>query len=140
MLPLQIGRFLRHPGKPVILAMSRPDAKKNVTSLVRAYGSSRVLRDLANLVLVLVRTLLFSYSAHRFCSLVLSFDGAAYVESTVMFTAPVWHCNAGRCRNCAHIAVPCSQGHQLQPKFISNVPFGQAAAQQMTRFVLCGEA
>ncbi|KAF5837580.1 hypothetical protein DUNSADRAFT_4151 [Dunaliella salina] len=49
----QIGRFLRHPGKPVILAMSRPDAKKNVTSLVRAYGSSRVLRDLANLVLVL---------------------------------------------------------------------------------------
>lgn len=51
---LQIGRFLRHPGKPVILAMSRPDAKKNVTALVRAYGSSRVLRDLANLVLILV--------------------------------------------------------------------------------------
>jgi len=51
---MQIGRFLRHPGKPVILAMSRPDAKKNVTALVRAYGSSRVLRDLANLVLILV--------------------------------------------------------------------------------------
>eukprot|EP00983_Pelagomonas_calceolata_P087140 1156894-Pelagomonas_calceolata.AAC.6 len=59
-----IGRFLRHPGKPVILAMSRPDAKKNVTALVRAYGSSRVLRDLANLVLVLVRAdVLYSSTA-----------------------------------------------------------------------------
>jgi len=36
--------------------MSRPDAKKNVTALVRAYGSSRTLRDLANLVLILVGT------------------------------------------------------------------------------------
>ncbi len=34
--------------------MSRPDAKKNVAALVRAYGSSPVLRELANLVLVLV--------------------------------------------------------------------------------------
>ena len=48
-------RFLRNPAKPVILAMSRPDAKKNVTALVRAYGGSAVLRRLANLVLVLVR-------------------------------------------------------------------------------------
>ncbi|KXZ52724.1 hypothetical protein GPECTOR_8g118 [Gonium pectorale] len=49
----EIRRFLRNPAKPVILAMSRPDAKKNVAALVRAYGSSAVLRDLANLVLVL---------------------------------------------------------------------------------------
>lgn len=53
--PPQVHRFLRNPAKPVILAMSRPDAKKNVAALIKAYGSSAVLRDLANLVLVLVR-------------------------------------------------------------------------------------
>lgn len=31
---VQINRFLRNPGKPVILAMSRPDAKKNILGLV----------------------------------------------------------------------------------------------------------
>jgi hypothetical protein len=35
--------------------MSRPDTKKNVLGLVHAYGKSHVLRNLANLVLVLVR-------------------------------------------------------------------------------------
>ncbi len=50
----QINRFLRHPGRPVVLAMSRPDAKKNVLGLLRAYGQSRLLRELTNLVLVLV--------------------------------------------------------------------------------------
>ncbi|GLC43067.1 hypothetical protein PLESTM_001427200 [Pleodorina starrii] len=49
----EVHRFLRNPAKPVILAMSRPDAKKNVAALIKAYGSSAVLRDLANLVLVL---------------------------------------------------------------------------------------
>lgn len=34
--------------------MCRPDVKKNVTALVTAYGKSKVLQDLANLVLVLV--------------------------------------------------------------------------------------
>ena len=47
------NRFLRQPGKPVILAMCRPDAKKNVTSLVKAFGSTPGLKDIANLVLVL---------------------------------------------------------------------------------------
>jgi sucrose-phosphate synthase len=51
---MQIARFLRAPGKPVILAMCRPDPKKNVLGLLRAYGQSRVLRELANLVLILV--------------------------------------------------------------------------------------
>ncbi|GBF97791.1 sucrose phosphate synthase [Raphidocelis subcapitata] len=49
----EIFRFLRNPRKPVILAMSRPDAKKNIASLVRAYGESRGLREIANLVLVM---------------------------------------------------------------------------------------
>lgn len=49
----QVARFLKNPRKPVILAMSRPDAKKNITSLVKAFGSNTVLRELANLVLVM---------------------------------------------------------------------------------------
>jgi sucrose-phosphate synthase len=49
----EIFKFLRNPRKPVILAMSRPDAKKNITTLVRAYGSNRALRDIANLVLIM---------------------------------------------------------------------------------------
>ncbi len=52
----QINKFLRYPGRPVILAMARPDAKKNLIGLLKAYGDSRLLRDLANLVLVMVRS------------------------------------------------------------------------------------
>jgi hypothetical protein len=37
----------------VILAMSRPDAKKNITTLVKAYGKNKALREIANLVLVM---------------------------------------------------------------------------------------
>lgn len=33
--------------------MSRPDAKKNITTLVKAYGKNKVLREIANLVLVM---------------------------------------------------------------------------------------
>lgn len=50
----EVAKFLRNPRKPVILAMSRPDSKKNVAALLHAYGSSNVLRELANLVLILV--------------------------------------------------------------------------------------
>eukprot|EP00803_Ostreobium_quekettii_P010053 evm.model.scf_603.4 EVM.evm.TU.scf_603.4 scf_603:21080-24472(-) len=49
----EVARFLQNPRKPVILAMSRPDAKKNVATLIRAFGNSRVLRELANLVLIM---------------------------------------------------------------------------------------
>jgi sucrose-phosphate synthase len=34
--------------------MSRPDAKKNITTLVEAFGSDPMLRQLANLVLIMV--------------------------------------------------------------------------------------
>ena len=34
----EITRFLRNPGKPAVLAMSRPDPKKNLTTLVRCAG------------------------------------------------------------------------------------------------------
>ena len=47
-----IARFLTRPGKPMILALSRPDPRKNITTLVEAYGESRPLQELANLVVV----------------------------------------------------------------------------------------
>ena len=53
----EIFRFLKNPRKPAILAMSRPDAKKNITTLVKAFGEDPTLRELANLVLIMVRPL-----------------------------------------------------------------------------------
>lgn len=48
----QIRRFLRDPDKPLILALSRPDVRKNIGALVDAYGSSARLQELANLLIV----------------------------------------------------------------------------------------
>lgn len=48
-----IDRFLEDAGKPIILALQRPDERKNLATLIRAYGESRALRELANLVLVI---------------------------------------------------------------------------------------
>jgi sucrose-phosphate synthase len=48
-----VDRFLAEPDKPFILAIARPDERKNLEALVEVYGRSRELRELANLVLVL---------------------------------------------------------------------------------------
>jgi sucrose-phosphate synthase len=48
----EISKFLREPEKPFILALSRADERKNITSLVRAYGESLTLQQKANLVIV----------------------------------------------------------------------------------------
>lgn len=48
----EVNRFLSDPAKPMILALSRPDERKNIATLVRAYGESPELQDLANLVVV----------------------------------------------------------------------------------------
>ena len=48
----QIARFFRDPERPLILAISRPDARKNISALVTAYGESETLREIANLVIV----------------------------------------------------------------------------------------
>jgi sucrose-phosphate synthase len=48
----EICRFLRDPGKPLILALSRPDTRKNIGALVDAYGGSASLQALANLVII----------------------------------------------------------------------------------------
>jgi sucrose-phosphate synthase len=47
----QISQFLKSPNKPIILALSRLDQRKNVISLVEAYGESEELQDIANLVI-----------------------------------------------------------------------------------------
>ena len=49
----QLNRFLRDPQKPFILTMARPDERKNLATLVKVYGESEALQELANLVLVL---------------------------------------------------------------------------------------
>lgn len=48
----ELRRFLREPDKPFILALSRPDERKNITTLIDAYGSSKKLQKAANLVIV----------------------------------------------------------------------------------------
>ncbi|XWS22017.1 hypothetical protein CRYUN_Cryun30bG0107600 [Craigia yunnanensis] len=49
----EIMRFFTNPHKPMILALSRPDPKKNVTTLLKAFGECQPLRELANLTLIL---------------------------------------------------------------------------------------
>ena len=48
-----VRAFLHEPDKPMIVAMARPDERKNLEMLVRTYGESPKLQRLANLVLVL---------------------------------------------------------------------------------------
>lgn len=45
-------RHLKDPNKPIIFALSRPDKRKNIVSLIEAYGQSPRLQELANLVIV----------------------------------------------------------------------------------------
>lgn len=49
----EIMRFFSNPRKPMILALARPDPKKNITTLVKAFGECRPLRNLANLTLIM---------------------------------------------------------------------------------------
>jgi sucrose-phosphate synthase len=46
-----IKLFLSNPEKPVILALSRPDKKKNIQGLIHAYGTDKELQALANLAI-----------------------------------------------------------------------------------------
>ena len=47
-----ITHFLRQPEKPMILALSRADERKNIATLIKAYGESTQLQVLANLVII----------------------------------------------------------------------------------------
>lgn len=48
----ELSRFLHKPNKPLILALSRADERKNIASLMRAYGESPRLQEIANLAVV----------------------------------------------------------------------------------------
>ena len=52
-LQVELNRFFLTPDKPLILALSRPDKRKNVASLIQAYGQSKELQAIANLAVFL---------------------------------------------------------------------------------------
>ncbi len=47
-----VRTFLGNWRKPMILALSRPDPRKNIATLLKAYGENPTLRETANLVIV----------------------------------------------------------------------------------------
>ncbi len=48
----RIRPFLENWRKPMILALSRPDPRKNIPGLVKAYAENEKLRELANLIVI----------------------------------------------------------------------------------------
>ena len=48
----KLNHFLKEPDKPLILALSRPDERKNILTLIEAYGESQALQQKANLLIV----------------------------------------------------------------------------------------
>jgi len=45
----ELNRFFLHPDKPIILSLCRPDKRKNITGLIKAYGEDLELQIMANL-------------------------------------------------------------------------------------------
>ena len=45
----ELNRFYMHPDKPIILALCRPDKRKNISGLIQAYGEDLELQTMANL-------------------------------------------------------------------------------------------
>ena len=48
----ELTRHLKSPDKPIILALSRPDQRKNITALIEAFGQSLSLQKIANLLII----------------------------------------------------------------------------------------
>ena len=48
----QLPRFLNEADKPLILALSRPDERKNILTLIKVFGESQALQEIANLLIV----------------------------------------------------------------------------------------
>ena len=48
----ELSRFLKDPNKPMVLALARADERKNFEGLIRAFGETEGLRDMANLVVI----------------------------------------------------------------------------------------
>ncbi len=51
MMIKEINRFLTNPDKPLILALCRPEARKNIDVLIELYGKSPELQAIANLAI-----------------------------------------------------------------------------------------
>ncbi|MBL1293917.1 MAG: HAD-IIB family hydrolase [Thiotrichales bacterium] len=47
-----LSRFLKDPDKPMVLSISRADPRKNIATLIKAFGENKRLREKANLVIV----------------------------------------------------------------------------------------
>ena len=47
----RMDKFLTDPNKPLILAICRPDKKKNIEGLIKAYGEDPIIQKLANLAI-----------------------------------------------------------------------------------------
>ncbi|MBN1115045.1 MAG: HAD-IIB family hydrolase, partial [Oligoflexia bacterium] len=47
----QLAKFLTKPEKPQILSICRPDKKKNISGLIKAYGEDKELQAMANLTI-----------------------------------------------------------------------------------------
>lgn len=47
----ELNRFFSHPNKPMILALCRPDKRKNISGLIRAFGEDLALQAMANLAI-----------------------------------------------------------------------------------------
>ncbi len=52
-IALELARFLRDPRKPMVLAVQRPDERKNLKTLIGAFAGHSRLRERANLVLLI---------------------------------------------------------------------------------------
>ena len=48
----ELDRFLTDPRKPMVLALARADERKNFEGLVRAFGETEGLREMANLIII----------------------------------------------------------------------------------------
>lgn len=48
----ELSRFLKQPEKPLILALSRADERKNIAGLIKAYGENPQLQAAANLAII----------------------------------------------------------------------------------------
>ena len=48
----KLSPFLTNPDKPLVMALSRPDERKNIPVLLQAFHHSKRLRDAANLLLI----------------------------------------------------------------------------------------
>ncbi len=45
----ELHRFFKHPDRPLILSLCRPDKRKNIAGLIKAYGEDLELQSMANL-------------------------------------------------------------------------------------------